>query len=264
MKKIMIGMMASLSMLLTACGDFQSINKSSNEVLESLSPFLSEADQKVAADLAQSYEEDIVIRENLLDNQTVEIEIEGLLAQLEVINKDGLAFKFNGKNVYFEDLKDKNFLQSFIASHLVKVGGSSNLLSLLDTKKSEAFLGGALTGVFSMVVKGIFNFAMVKLQDKLGDQIGGNIGNIIGGITGGSNQNPGNSNSIKDNFLGNLLGSVLGNLTGGFLNIPNLNANTNQNNTNSGNNNSVTTPQQPQQNCNLFCSLFGLLINNIL
>lgn len=263
MKKVMIGLMASLSMLLTACGDFQSINKSSNEVLGSLSPFLSEEDQQVAFELAQSYNEEIVIRENLMDNQTVEIEIEGLLAQLEVINKDGLAFKFNGKNVYFEQLKDKDFLESLIASSLVKATGSNNFLSLLDPSKSEAFLGGPLTGVFSMVVKGIFNFAMVKLKDKVGGNLGP-IGDIVGAITGGSNQAPGNFDSIKDNFLGNLLGSVLGKFTGGFLNLPGLNLDATPNSNTGTNGSPSVNPQQPQQNCNLFCSLFGLLINNIL
>lgn len=254
MKKLVIGMMASVSMLLTACGEFQSINKNSNEVLDALSPYLSESDQRLAQELSASYSEDIVIRENLMDNKIVEIEIEGNVAQLEIVNEGDIAFRLNGRNIYFDELDNNALLESVISSSLIKVSSNSKLMSLITPQKSEAFLSGILTSVFSMVVKGIFNFAVTKVKDKVGEEVGGaveTIGNsVVGGVTGEPKPSDEAVQGAKDTILGTLLNAVINRLTGGAVTqVP-----TNQN----------PIAQQPQQNCNLFCSLFGLLVNNIL
>ncbi len=268
MKKLVVGLMVSVSMFLTACGEFQSINKSSNEVLEALSPYLSETDQKLAQELSESYDKDIVIRENLMDNKTIEIEIEGNVAQLEIVNQGDVAFRLNGRKIYFDELENNAQLEAIISSSLVKV--SSNFMSLIEPEKSQAFLGGLLTSVFSMVVKGIFNYAMVKVKDKFGEEIGnsvGTIGNsIVGGVTGEPKPSKEEVKGAKDSILGTIFNTVINTIAGGTKNQSTSNVNNigqilNPGSSSSNSNNNVS---QPQQNCNLFCNLFGLLMNNII
>ncbi len=257
MKNLIIAMMASTCMMLTACGDFQSINKSSNEVLEALSPYLSDNDQKLANELSSVYGEDIQIRENLIDSQMIEIEIEGNIAQLEIVNKDGVAFRVNGRNIYLDELNNSESLESIISSNLVKVASGDNLLSLVGAKKSEAFIGTMLSGVFSLVIKGVYNFALAKISEKSGKEVGDTIGGLIGVPNPDKSSDEIKSDvkneikGAKDSILGTLLGTILGGLG--------LNTNNANNNTNVG---TVSPIAQPQQNCNLFCSLLGLLVNN--
>lgn len=254
--KILTGTMIAMSFLLTACGDFKSINKGSNEVLSSLSPYLSENDQVMAAELSEVYNEDIIIRENILDNQTIEIEIEGNVAQLEIVNKGKVAFRLNGKKILFSDLEDSELLESLISSSLINISSNASLLSLMDAKRSEAFLGSVLTSVFGLVVKGIFNFAMEKVTEKVGPEIGGAIGtlgdSLIGEVTGGVKPSDNQVNNAKDTIFNTILGTLLNKFTGGAVSEIPVVTNPNQ-----------PVVQQPQQNCNLFCGLFGLLVNNI-
>jgi hypothetical protein len=249
--KILTGLMMSVSLLLTACGEFQTINKGSNEVLSSLSPYLSEADQKLAAELSNVYNEDISIRENLIDNKTIEIEIEGQVAQLEIINQGDIAFKFNGKNVYFDELANNSILESIISSSLIKVSSNTSLMSLMSAKKSQAFVGTLLSSVFGLVVKGIFNYAIVKVTEKAGEAVGGAVGTIggsvIGDITGEPKPSKDEVKSAKDTIFGVILNALINKFTGGS-----------QSTSNPADNSSNTSTQQPAQNCNLFCSLLGL------
>lgn len=259
MKKLVTGLMVSVSMLLTACGEFKTISKNSNEVLEALSPYLTSEDQVVAAELSSVYSEEILIKENLLDQNTVEIEIEGLLGQLEIINKGNIAFKFNGKNIYFDDLKNNSILESIISSSLVNMNSkSASVLSLMNANKSEAFIGTLLSSVFGLVVKGIFNYAIVKITEKAGEAVGGAVGTIggsvVGGITGEPKPSKDQVDAAKDTLLNALLGALINRISGGAVQLPSTPVQPT----------SPTTPvtQQPQD-CNLFCSLLGLLVTNL-
>lgn len=263
MKKLLTGLMLSVSVLLTACGEFQSINKSSNEVLEALSPYLVEEDQQRAQELSAQYNKDILIRENLIDAQVIEIEIEGHVAQLEVVNKGDIALKLNGKNIYFDELANRSLLESVIASSLVKVSANTGVMSLLEAKKSEAFIGTLLSGVFGLVVKGIFNYAVVKITEKVGPVVGGAVGTIgdslVGGATGTTPPTGEAVSSAKDTILSAILNMVINRISGGSVTIPPVVVD----------NGSVTVPTlptnptQPVQNCNLFCNLLGLLVGNL-
>lgn len=258
MRKILVGLMLSLSMLLTACGEFNSINKSSNEVLEALSPYLSEEDQQRAQELALKYDKDISIRENLLDKEVVEIEIEGHVLQLQILNEGEIAFRINGKNVYFDELRNNSLLESIVTSSLVKVSSNSNALSLVGAQQAQAFIGPLLSSVFGIVVKGIFNYAMVKVTEKVGPVIGGAVGTIgnsvVGGVTGEGKPSNEAVSDAKNTILNAILGIVINRLSGGNVTTP----------VTGTPNNPVTNPLfPPQQDCNLFCSLFGLLVTNI-
>lgn len=263
MKKLIIGLMASTSMLLTACGEFQTINKGSNEVLEALSPYLSEDDQKRASELSAVYNKDINIRENLVDSEMIEIEIEGNVAQLQIVNKDGIAFRLNGKNIYIDELNNNELLESIISSSLVKVSSNSTLLSLMSAKKSEAFLGSMLSGVFGLVIKGVFNFAVAKITEKAGVEVGAVVGGLVG-VPAPNKSSDEIKNDVKDQVKGakdSILSSLLGTVLGS-IGVPAVNTNINTNTNTNVNTNPVVT--QPSQNCNLFCNLLGLLVNNLI
>lgn len=248
------GLMIGLSLLLTACGEFQSINKNSNEVLESLSPFLTEEDQKLAADVSQVYNEPISIRENLIDGNTIEIEIEGHVAQLEVVNKNNIAFRLNGKEISFEELKRNDVLEDLVSSSLIRLNSkSASLQSLIGAKKSEAFLGSLLPTVFGLVIKGIFNYAVVKVTDKLGAEAGQAVG-VIGDSLSGGTATKDDVKKAKETLKNTILNAILNRITGGLVQLPTNGQPTQPTN--------PTTGEQPKK-CNLFCSLLGLLVNNL-
>ncbi len=258
MKKLVTGMMVSLSLMLTACGEFQTIDKGSNEVLSALSPYLSAEDQALADDISSVYDEKILIKESLLDQQTVEIEIEGHLAQLEIINKGNVAFLLNGKKIFFDDLKNNAVLESIISSSLINVNAkSASMLSLMGAKKSEAFIGTLLSSVFGLVVKGIFNYAVEKITEKAGAVVGGAVGvigsGVVGGVTGEPKPTKDEVKTAKDTILNAILGALINRISGGSVQLP---PNPTQP-TAPG-----ATPAVPQK-CNLFCSLLGLLVNNL-
>lgn len=243
--------------MLTACGEFNTIEKSSDEVLGTLQPYLSEEDQNTLDELAQNFEAPISIRDNILNGNSVEIEILGNVAQLEIVNSGEIAFRLNGRNVSFDELGNSEILEEIIMNSLLHITGQSSLVStLLSPEPSQAFLGGGvLSTVFRLVLTGIFNYTMSSIDPGLG-QVVGPIGNeIIDNVTGGSSGQQQDQNNNQNNgggFWGNVIGGIIGAITGVNTN-PAPTPNPTPVNPGQG------TVQPPAQTCNtLFCSLLGL------
>ncbi len=252
MKALLTTIAAAACLMLTACGDFNTIEKSSSEVLGTLQPYLSEEDQATLDQLAENFDAPITIRENILNGSSVEIEILGNVAQLEIINDGQISFRINGRDVTFEDLGSSDILEEIILNSLMHLTGSSNTASaLLPAQRAEAFFGGpVLSTVFRLVISGIYNYAMSQIDPGLGQVLEPIVTPIVDNITGGTTNNGNNQNQGSGNWLGNILGTVLGAITGNL-----------GNNSNTGGN--TSTPSQPQQPtqpaCNtLFCGLLNL------
>lgn len=248
--------------MLTACGEFKSINKGTNEVLSNLSPYLSEQDQELAREISSIYEGDIEIRENLADVNMIDIEIEGQLAQVEIINREGFAFKLNDRLVTFEELKKEGFLETLISNQLIPLGsGFSEILGSFKDKNFKKLI----TSTFGLVIKGVFNFSAEKMLDKVLADVGGdldklkNLNNLDQTIKNEINDKI--KNTVKNGagkLIGALINGVIGRLTGGLLQLPTIN----QVPVQSGQPNSnVQTPNSSGilGGCdNLFCNLLGL------
>lgn len=250
MKALLTTIAAAACLMLTACGEFNSIERSSNEVLGTLQPYLSEEDQATLDELAENFEAPITIRENILNGSSVEIEILGNLAQLEIVNNGEIAFRINGREVTFDDLGNSAILEEIIMNSLMHITGSSSATALLPAQRAEAFFGGSiLSTVFRLVVSGIYNYAMTQIDPGLGQVIAPIVTPIVDGITGGNSGNTGGNNQGSGNWLGNIIGAVVGAITG-------------NNNVGGGQVSEPTQPTQPQPQqpaCNtLFCGLLNL------
>lgn len=152
-----------LTPILVACGTgFQIAEMDSKELLGSLSPYLPDEDQKLAEEVSKEYTEPIAIRENPFNGHSVEIETSGKIADLEIINSGGTAFRFNGIDISLKDLTNKDFLESIISNLLMnkQEGGVSS--TLFGTASSHAFVE-YLPLIFRLVSTGIYYFF---LKDK--------------------------------------------------------------------------------------------------
>lgn len=250
MKALLTAIAACL--MLTACGEFNTIERSSNEVLGTLQPYLSEEDQATLDQLAENFEAPITIRENILNGSSVEIEILGNVAQLEIVNNGQIAFRINGRDVTFDDLGKSEILEEIIMNSLMHIaGGSSVAAQLLPNQRAEAFFGGPiLSTVFRLVVSGIYNYTMSQIDPGLGQVIAPIVNPIVDNITGGNSSGNNNQNTGSGNWLGNIIGAVVGAITG----------NTGGNVSNPTQPTEPQQPTQPQQPaCNtLFCGLLNL------
>lgn len=240
--------------MLTGCGGFNTIEKSSNEVLGTLQPYLSAEDQETLDQLAESFDAPITIRENVLNGASVEIEILGNVAQLEIVNDGSIAFRLNGRNVTFDDLGNSQILEEIIMNSLIHISGGSFASTMLSANQSQAFFGGpVLSTVFRLVLTGIYNYTMSNIDPGLGQIIDPIVTPIIDNVTGGNTGNQNNQgNAGSGNWLGNILGTVVGAITGNL-------GNNQGNNQNPAPNPGQAQPPAQNQGCNtIFCGLLNL------
>lgn len=238
--------------MLTACGEFKSEEKSSNEVLSSLQPYMSEEDQDAVDQLSELLDTPITITDNQVSANTIQVEILGNVVELEIINNGQIAFRLNGQNVTFEDLKKKEVLEQIIMNSIISLNGGENPLANLPNLSNLLDLGflnntSDMSPIFRLVLTGIFNF-VTATNPALGPIIG-TIGNVVlDGVLGNDQQSE--QPSIGGGIFGNILGSIFGGLTGNTNTTPTMPNDQNQ--------------QQPSVGNTLFNSLLGLFANAIL